>query len=113
MHKNGKKPKFDGLPHLDDAAGEVAVGHGGLRRGAFGLGFGGPWDRGGGGERLGAKRRRWWSRRREMVACLLVHPGPCSLRFFTEEGQKEECKFLILSERAGIHTRAYILMCEI
>jgi len=36
-------------PHLDDAAGEVAVGHGEQMKG-FRLGFGGPWDHGGGSE---------------------------------------------------------------
>jgi hypothetical protein len=43
------------------------------------LGFGGPWDRGGGGERLGVKEAALVEKR--MVACLLAHPGPCCLLF--------------------------------
>jgi len=54
-------------PHLDDAAGEVAVGHEEQMKG-FRLGFGGPWDHGGGSERLGGGAG---GEEKRMVVCLL------------------------------------------
>jgi len=64
-------------PHLDDAAGEVAVGHGERMKG-FRLGSGGPLDHGGGSERLGGGGAGGDEKR--IVVCLLlgwgVQPGP-------------------------------------
>ena len=55
------------------------------------LGFGGPWDRGGGGERLGIKEAALVEKR--MVACLLCASWSLYFTVFTDQGYVEEFSF--------------------
>jgi hypothetical protein len=62
----------------------------------------------GGGERLGAAPGESW--RREMAACLLVHPSPCSLCFLqSKDTSRNANSFFFLKGKEFI--REHIFSC--
>ena len=69
------------------------------------LGFGGPWDHGGGGERSGEEAALVEKR---MVACLLCASWSLYFTVFTDQGHVEEFSFPE-GTKLRIQMRAYIV----